>query len=388
MEIQYQRNLKNSYMVIIEPEQPLNPDGELAERMLQRQQIAGLLTWVSMEHERDMTFWYQITGMQSLSDRLQQNPMDHRLLQMLILTLMGLQEELPRHYLKPEHLLLHAEQIFVDADGAQIRLCYEPMWRQEPYEALRELMEQLLPGIDHGDKAAVALAYGLYEKCQMPNPDIWQYVREQLQADEGYVLPVAEPSGELQASIKEPMEVSAEMPFKVIEPEPVPEPARRTWFSPEIAGHVSGVTQMLHKLPEKYKKFRKKDQSHQPEPIYLFEPQEEIAVSENPTVYLGAGAHAEGRLSYQGQGAQNGFQIEGDTFLIGSRHGQADGQIEAAGISRSHARITRVEGVYYIEDLNSRNGTYLNDELLLYKQKRRLQPGDHLRFAHEEFIFY
>ena len=48
MEIQYQRNLKNSYMVVIESERPLNPDGELAERMLQRQQISGLLTWVSL----------------------------------------------------------------------------------------------------------------------------------------------------------------------------------------------------------------------------------------------------------------------------------------------------------------------------------------------------
>ena len=90
MEIQYQRNLKNSYMVVIESERPLNPDGELAERMLQRQQISGLLTWVSMEHGKHMTFWYQITGMQSLTDHLQQHPMDHRLLQGLLATLLEL----------------------------------------------------------------------------------------------------------------------------------------------------------------------------------------------------------------------------------------------------------------------------------------------------------
>ena len=60
----------------------------------------------------------------------------------------------------------------------------------------------------------------------------------------------------------------------------------------------------------------------------------------------------------------------------------------ASGISRNHARITREEGQYYIEDLNSRNGTYLNGELLSYKQKCRMKPGDHLRFAREEYVFY
>ena len=198
MEIQYQRNLKNSYMVIIEPERPLNPDGELAERMLHRQPLSGLLTWVSMEHEGDMTFWYQITGMQSLTDRLQQQSVDHILLQGILAVLLGLQEELPRYYLKPEHLLLRAEQIFIDTAGGRIRLCYEPMWSREPRESLQELLEQLLPYIDHSDKAAVALAYGLYENCQQPNVDVWRYVREQSQVSpscEQQVMPATAMSG-------------------------------------------------------------------------------------------------------------------------------------------------------------------------------------------------
>ena len=49
MEIEYQRNLKNSYMVLIEEESRLNLDGQLAEKMLARNRIAGLLDYVSME---------------------------------------------------------------------------------------------------------------------------------------------------------------------------------------------------------------------------------------------------------------------------------------------------------------------------------------------------
>ena len=44
MNIQYQRNLKNSYMVVIEPGQPLNLDGQLAEKMMERQQIPQVMS--------------------------------------------------------------------------------------------------------------------------------------------------------------------------------------------------------------------------------------------------------------------------------------------------------------------------------------------------------
>ena len=111
-------------------------------------------------------------------------------------------------------------------------------------------------------------------------------------------------------------------------------------------------------------------------------------MSVNPTVCLGVKETAEGRLVYRGAGGEQSFVIEGDTFLLGGRNDQADGQLQSSGVSRNHARITREEDKYYIEDLNSRNGTYVNGKLLPYKQKCPMKPGDHLRFAREEYVFY
>ena len=48
---------------------------------------------------------------------------------------------------------------------------------------------------------------------------------------------------------------------------------------------------------------------------------------------------------------------------------------------------TRLPEVCYVEDLNSMNGTYLNDERLSAYTKRQLTPGDTLRFAEEEYCF-
>lgn len=374
MNIQYQRNLKNSYMVVIEPGQPLNMDGQLAEKMIQRQRIPGLLHWVTMEHEGDMTFWYQITGLQSLSDWLTHHALDYKLFGHLLSELLALQEELPRFYLKTQHLLLQSEQIFLDASGEQVVFCYEPLWNRDPRRSLQELMEQLLPKIDHADKDAVRLGYGLYEKCQEENADVWNYVLEQ---NTGNAC-IHQETGE---------------EFATDRPEQTDQPEQKAVKKENTQRKSSGIPEkMLEKLPVtsalSWVQSLRKKKKEKPAPVYLFEPEEKEEVCENPTVYLGAKEIAEGRLLYRGAGEESSFVIEGDSFLLGGRNEQADGQIQASGVSRNHARITREEDQYYIEDLNSKNGTYLNGELLAYKQKCPVNPGDHLRFAREEYVFF
>ncbi len=358
MNIQYQRNLKNSYMVVIEPGQPLNMDGQLAEKMMQRQQIPGLLHWVTMEHEGDMTFWYQITGLQSLSDWLSHHLLDHVLLGHLLSGLLALQEELPRFYLKAEHLLLQSDQIFLDAGGERAVFCYQPLWNKDPRLSLQGLMEQLLPKIDHADKDAVQFSYGLYEKCQEENADVWAYVLAQ-NTENGHI------DGKSRETPKadEPEQQAAGQQIPLQEKLPV-------------ISALSWVQSLGKKKREK------------PAPVYLFEPEEQAPASVHPTICLGAKETAEGRLLYRGAGAEPSFVIEEDSFLLGGRNEQADGQLSASDVSRNHARITKEKDQYYIEDLNSRNGTYLNGELLAYKQKCPVNPGDHLRFAREEYIFY
>lgn len=383
MNIQYQRNLKNSYMVVIEPKQPLNMDGQLAEKMMQRQQITGLLSWVTMEHEGDMTFWYQITGLQSLADWLSHHALDYPLLGRLISRLLALQETLPRFYLKTEHLLLHAEQIFLDSTGDQVFFCYEPLWSQDAGQSLQELMEQLLPKIDHADKAAVRFGYGLYEKCQEKNADVWRYVLEQnagksaVGADKAVMSVSDDTEHEMSGHENAQQEQMSETPEQTN-----CSGRRKMRMTDKILEKLPAIS-MLSQVKNIGRKKEEK-----PTPVFLFEPEETEAKCENPTICLSAKENAEGRLLYRGAGEERSFVIEGDYFLLGGRNDQADGRMQSSGVSRNHARITREDGQYYIEDLNSRNGTYLNGELLAYKQKCPVKPGDHLRFAREEYVFY
>ena len=54
-------------------------------------------------------------------------------------------------------------------------------------------------------------------------------------------------------------------------------------------------------------------------------------------------------------------ETDKDTITIG-RNNNCDIQINNLGVSKKHATITRQDDNYYIEDLNSTNGTLLNNE--------------------------
>lgn len=94
-----------------------------------------------------------------------------------------------------------------------------------------------------------------------------------------------------------------------------------------------------------------------------------------------------GRLIYQGIHQCEDLTIEGEIFLIGKNGAQVDGVIQSEGVSRLHAKIYSQEGQFYMEDLNSTNGTYLNDIALEYHQPRQLSRGDRVRFGAEEYLF-
>jgi pSer/pThr/pTyr-binding forkhead associated (FHA) protein len=55
------------------------------------------------------------------------------------------------------------------------------------------------------------------------------------------------------------------------------------------------------------------------------------------------------------------LETDKDTVTIG-RNSNSDIKINNLGASKKHAAITRQDGSYFIEDLNSTNGTLVNNE--------------------------
>ncbi len=72
--------------------------------------------------------------------------------------------------------------------------------------------------------------------------------------------------------------------------------------------------------------------------------------------------------------------------MILGRHPACDIVLESASVSRQHARILDVDGNFYIEDLHSRNGTFLNGQPVT--QRQLLGENDEVGICDLSFIFH
>lgn len=83
------------------------------------------------------------------------------------------------------------------------------------------------------------------------------------------------------------------------------------------------------------------------------------------------------------------FKIEeyysiGEILSLG-RQGDNDVVIKDPFISKNHFKIVEDEEMYYLEDLNSSNGTFLNGEKI--EDVVRLSNNDRIRIGNIEFLF-
>jgi|GEM_PF-6543758 len=75
------------------------------------------------------------------------------------------------------------------------------------------------------------------------------------------------------------------------------------------------------------------------------------------------------------------------TVILGTQPGKYGLVIRDDTVSRMHAKIHIGEDGYFLEDLNSTNGTFLNETAVLGREKKKLRDGDRVRFAALEYIF-
>lgn len=79
--------------------------------------------------------------------------------------------------------------------------------------------------------------------------------------------------------------------------------------------------------------------------------------------------------------------LKEDMTVIGKLEHAADAVIPLPTISRLHAKIRKRDNEYYLADLNSRNGTFVNGKMLKADEEYLLQNEDAVDFAQARYIF-
>jgi hypothetical protein len=81
------------------------------------------------------------------------------------------------------------------------------------------------------------------------------------------------------------------------------------------------------------------------------------------------------------------IKITSFPFFIGKLKQNVDYCLEKDVVSRYHAKITKEGDIYYVTDLNSTNGTFVNQEALQTYQKKKIEFGDEIALANIKYMF-
>ncbi|MCR5654549.1 MAG: FHA domain-containing protein [Lachnospiraceae bacterium] len=115
---------------------------------------------------------------------------------------------------------------------------------------------------------------------------------------------------------------------------------------------------------------------------------EDDGKAEERTVLLEENSYKEQRiLKGRIRGRQREIDLSAFPFVIGKNKDQADYVIEDNSISRIHARFTERDGIVFITDLNSLNGTFLNGIRLVPQEMSMLESGDEVTMGRLSFTY-
>ena len=165
MQIDYKRDLNHTYVILQEEKEPDTASYQI--RMLLTNAIPGLLDCKIGKMDDKTLFYYEVTSRQSLQSVFEQRSIGAEVLRKLFEQLLDLLEELGQYLLAPDGLVLQPELVFADANLENFSFCYLPGKQRHTecfQKQIRELMEYLLPKLDHQEQDAVVLGYGLYRE--------------------------------------------------------------------------------------------------------------------------------------------------------------------------------------------------------------------------------
>ncbi len=367
MNIEYIRHLNASHMVTA-MEKELT---QWESSMVEHNQISGVLFAKQVSVNQTCQLWFDITGKQALDTLLEDGRLDYGLLCRLLIKLLEITNRLERLLLSPDHLWLLPNTIFVDSRNEMIYFCYYPGYDRKLYRSFAELAEYLLTRVDHKDDKAVELMYALYENTRQEGYGLMELLQDVRVVYNREEEPVQEK--EYPPQQKQTVEIC---------PKETTEKQTKNGghkYGEDIQAFWQGVCNRVKRYfggdtrKTQLRKAAKRNRTKKEE-VFVFLPDEEKEDRNiHPTVLLSdIPQKVEGVLRYEGEGEQADLVLDRFPYVIGSDK-SCNGYLPGEAVSRRHARVTRQEEIYFIEDLNSSNGTYVDGELLNYRVRMSLK---------------
>lgn len=450
MKAEYKRDLQHNYLILEIPGDAEENNYRL--QMIEKNKIAGLLSFHSSRKDGVLQLYYEITSMQPLDSVFEKKAMGY---QDIIFVLSGIRntlEELQKYLLNAAQVIFEPKYVFIGPGRRNIELCYIPGTQNDA--PITVLAEYILKRLDHEDRQAVMIGYSFYQRTLEENfslqkalADILSSVkqekahwRDNAEIAEDHALErkagqsahedLNEIPGNQSKDAEECFQENKDV-YEVIHKERRKHPGRDPgklfsvihpavllsglfltavlemifYFGYLNLTEAGGIffllisVEMLINRCWRNRKERKKQEENrwvteEEDEMYkilreeMYEaPPEDTKIEETRCLLPSSGNSGMSLvcLSSDPLNRYPNITVEREMTCVGKIKGESDVILDSPTVSRMHARLICRKGIYYIKDLNSKNGTFCNGERLRPQEERQLAKGDVVAFAEIEY---
>ncbi len=166
LEVSYQREMRQNYMMIAAEE---SAEQGYESKMLLGNTIEGLLKFRIRKSDTHCQFCYEITSKQPLGRMLETKTIGLPTIRNLLLGIAETLNRMEEYLLAEELIILEPDFIYVNPENFQPGLCLMPGKKGNFPQEFSDFLQFLLGKVDHQDKEAVVLVYGLYQESLKEN---------------------------------------------------------------------------------------------------------------------------------------------------------------------------------------------------------------------------
>ncbi len=148
-----------SYL-IIEPETDVT--ASFSMNMIKNNKIQGLLDMECRNVDNKMYLYYEIRGMQCLEEYINECNISFNFARQLYMDILQAVLNGEEFFLSENSYVMDLEYIFWDKKNKRAKFCYVPELQGNFQADIKKLTEDFIEYIDHNDKSAVELVYGIY----------------------------------------------------------------------------------------------------------------------------------------------------------------------------------------------------------------------------------
>ena len=332
-------------------------------QMILNNHIKGLIPIKIRNTNNEKELLYDITAMSSLNNIFERKLLKRDDLVKFVLAIKQLEDTLKEFLLCADNIKFDLTHIYYRAKQNQYYFCYLPLEVDDFSLQMKSLFNQVLDYVNYNDRDAVSLAYGMQEIASRDDFAVEELLEFALASNQ-------------EEQIVEIDDSKDSFDFDEDDEE---EEIKETF--------IDKIKNIFHK--EK----KKTEVDDFEEDIYIEETpnindsdfKTDNLSDEDATVLLTQ--NTPGFIALTSVNCNPEIRIIPDKypFVIGKSKRSSDYKVSSDVVSRVHARINNDMGEFTIEDLNSTNGTFVNDDRLKPHEVRKIDRGDTVMLADLEF---